>query len=224
MNENHLETLLTNRRSVRGFLNEPLPQETLLSIFEMARSAPSNCNIQPWKTYVATGPARENISAELYQAAATATPPHPDFTMIQSYEGDLRQRQVECAMALYNNLGIERSDKKSRNQAMLENFRFFGAPHVAFVTMPKELTTFNAMDVGIYLQTLLLSMTRHGVASCAQGALALYPDIVRETLNIPKNEGIMVGISFGIEDKKMPANNTKTSRLPLADQVTFINS
>lgn len=222
MDDSQFESILTGRRSVRGYLPDPIPADTMASIFDMARAAPSNCNIQPWKVYVASGDARNELATQLYGAASMDEPPAPDFDMLHSYEGELRQRQVECAVALYDNLGISRVDKVARKQAMLENFRFFGAPHAAFITMPKGLTVFNGMDVGIYLQTLLLCMSRHGVASCAQGALALYPNIVKSSLAIPSEEGLLVGISFGYEDTEVPANKTITSREPVTQLVKFI--
>ena len=43
------------RRSVRGYLDKEVPQDVLNRIFEIAQQSPSNCNVQPWKVYVASG-------------------------------------------------------------------------------------------------------------------------------------------------------------------------
>ena len=141
--------------------------------------------------------------------------------MLQGFDGIYRERQVKCASALYKNIGVERGDKKSRKAAMLKNFDFFDAPHAAFITMPKNFGVFNALDVGIYLDTLMLSMTEFGVSSCAQGALALYPDIVRNLLNIDRENAVLVGLSFGYEDPLHPANKTVTDRAQLEGTVSF---
>ena len=37
-----------SRRSVRGYLPDPVPAALLQQIFELAQWAPSNCNVQPW--------------------------------------------------------------------------------------------------------------------------------------------------------------------------------
>ena len=105
----------------------------------------------------------------------------------------------------------------------MRNFEFFQAPHAAFISMPKRFGVFNALDVGMYLQTLLLCMKSYGVASCAQGALALYPDAVREVTGIADDQGILVGVSFGYEDPDHVTSNTVTSRADLGDIVTFLN-
>ena len=52
--------------------------------------------------------------------------------------------------ALYGALGIAREDKRARQMAMLRNWQFFGAPHVAIFTMDKYLDIMGAVDMGIY--------------------------------------------------------------------------
>ena len=78
-----------------------------------------------------------------------------------------------------------------------------------------------AIDVGIYLQTLMLTMTAHGIACCPQGALRDHPDLVRAHFNAPEEIGILCGMSFGYEDDAVPANRTRTTRSPLTNNVTF---
>ena len=46
---------VTSRRSVRGFTDEPVPQEVLERVLSAAAWSPSGSNIQPWNTYVVTG-------------------------------------------------------------------------------------------------------------------------------------------------------------------------
>ncbi|MBM3243454.1 MAG: NAD(P)H nitroreductase [Candidatus Omnitrophica bacterium] len=41
--------LIKKRRSVRRYLNKPIPRKALLECIEAARLAPSACNTQPWK-------------------------------------------------------------------------------------------------------------------------------------------------------------------------------
>ena len=55
---------VSTRRSVRGFLDKEVPQEVLDRIFEIAQQAPSNCNVQPWKAYVASGELKESLKKQ----------------------------------------------------------------------------------------------------------------------------------------------------------------
>ncbi len=59
---------LLSRRAVRGFLPTPVPRATIDGILTLAARAPSGTNCQPWKVYVATGGARDRLSAALVAA------------------------------------------------------------------------------------------------------------------------------------------------------------
>jgi hypothetical protein len=120
-------------------------------------------------------------------------------------------------------MGVERNDKVGRAKAMLRNFELFDAPHVAFICIPPEFGKVNVLDIGIYLQTLMLAMHSHGVASCAQGALSLHPAPIKKLLGIDDDLGIIVGVSFGFEDTEVPANKTRTTREPIDKSVTFLS-
>jgi len=218
-----LNEMLATRHSVRGFKPEPVPQATLDAIFTTAQLAPSNCNTQPWKIHVASGETRQKLQQQLIALASANTPPSPDFFYFDKFTDVHRQRQIECAAALYGSMGIERGDKIGRQQAAMRNFEFFDAPHVAYICIPKEFCAVNVVDAGIYLQTLILAMHSHGVASCIQAVLTYYPQPAKELLGIDDASGVIVGLSFGYEDPDIPANNTRTERASLEQVVTFLS-
>ncbi|MFL0796434.1 MAG: nitroreductase family protein [Cellvibrionaceae bacterium] len=216
------DEILHKRRSVRGFLpGEEVPAEILRDVFLAAQRAPSNCNVQPWQVFVVSGHKRKKLAKALVAEARSKSPKNPDFGEMPSFTGEYRKRQVACAFALYDALDIERDDREERFENMLRNFEFFDAPHVAFICMPKEYETVNAIDVGAYLQTLMLAMADRGLACCAQLALSYYPDVVHQFLPIPQDMGVLVGLSFGYEDQEHPANDTRTSRASVEDAVRF---
>jgi nitroreductase len=146
----------------------------------------------------------------------------PDFEPnAGKFSGVYRQRQVDCAVELYNNMGIARDDKPGRMRAQLRNFELFDAPHVVFIGMEREFGPTVALDVGMYIQSLMLAMTAYGVGSCAQGSMRYFPNDVREIFGEPASTAILVGISFGYEDPDVAANRTRVGRAPLADSVAF---
>lgn len=217
-----LADALRSRRSVRGFLDKPVPEETLKAIFELAQLAPSNCNIQPWKVFVASGEVRDELRRRMVEKVTAGVPMEPDFEPnAGKFSGVYRQRQVDCAMELYNNMGIARDDKPGRMRAQLRNFELFDAPHVVFIGMEREFGPTVALDVGMYIQSLMLAMTAYGVGSCAQGSMRYFPNDVREIFGEPASTAILVGISFGYEDPDVAANRTRVGRAPLADSVAF---
>lgn len=216
-----LSHALTERRSVRGFLDKPVSQSELEAIFSLAQHAPSNCNIQPWQVWVASGETRNALRKRLVDKVSRGVPFAPDYESLPRFQGIYRDRQVDCAMALYGNMGIAREDREGRRRAELRNFELFDAPHVAFIGMERDFGVTVALDVGMYVQSLLLAMTAHGVGACAQGSMRYYPDDVRELLGIPDSIAIVLGISFGYENAEVAANRTRVGRVPLGDSVRF---
>lgn len=210
-----------DRHSVRGFLATPVPKATLEAIFELAQSAPSNCNTQPWHAYVASGEARDRLRQQFLERVQAQVPGNPDFSYVSRFDGKYRKRQVDCAVALYNEMGIARDDKAGRAHAVQRNFEFFDAPHIVFLGMDKNFGPTIALDVGIYAQTLMLVMEAYGVSSCAMGSMRAYPDLVRDEFGIDDNIGILLGICFGYKDSAVPANRTRTDREPLENSVLF---
>ena len=70
------------RRSVRGFLNKEVPQEVLNRIFEIAQKAPSNCNVQPWKVYVASGELKDKLKRKMVENVTSGVEANPDLSLI----------------------------------------------------------------------------------------------------------------------------------------------
>jgi hypothetical protein len=216
-----LSRALETRRSTRGFQSRPVPRETLDRIFGAAQRAPSWCNIQPWRAWVATGAARERLVGALTDAARSGKAPAPELGYPAEYPEPYGTHRRECGKALYEAMGIARDDKEARWGAWLRNFQAFDAPHVAIVGIDRRFGAYAAIDVGCWLQTVLLLMTEEGIASCPQASLGAYADIAREVLEIPEQIAIAFGISFGYEDPAVPANACRTTRSALAENVTF---
>lgn len=215
-----LSKVLHARHSVRGFLPAAVPQELLDEIFQLAQTAPSNCNTQPWFVHVASGTACQRLKSELAVAVARGDYAM-DFPYVAHYSGEYKLRQYDAANCLYMAMGIERSDKVARDAAFQRNFCFFGAPHVAFLFLPREFGIREAADLGMYAQNLMIAMTAAGLGSCAQTALSFNADLVRKVLGVPENMRLLFGISFGYEDKRVAANKARTSRASLQQTVTF---
>jgi len=222
MDKNKNMTLIDairQRRSVRGFKPDLVPQSDIDEILALAQLAPSNCNTQPWRVMLASGAQCNALRAQMHDAFMQAKPMNPDFSGLPNFEGLLRQRQVSCAQALYGAMGIERGDKVGRMQATARNYAFFDAPHILFVGMDKSFSPAIAVDVGMYAQTLMLLMTAYGLGSCAQASAAYYPNLVRDFFNEPDSTGILFGISFGYEDEQVAANKARTDRAPLDEVI-----
>jgi nitroreductase len=118
-------------------------------------------------------------------------------------------------------MGIGRGDKEGRMRAVLRNFEFFDAPHIAFLGMHPDFGTTVALDVGMFAQSLMLSMVAFGLHSCPMGTMRNYPDMVREAFEIEDGTQILFGISFGYEDTSVEANETRTTRDDISANIVF---
>ncbi len=216
-----LDEALKQRRSVRGFQTKEVPERIIREVFVLAQNAPSNCNIQPWLCHVVSGDSLRAVAEKMVAASIAGVQPDPDFTSDRKFTGVYRDRQVDAAVQLYGAMGIERTDRPRRDWAYRRNLEFFGAPHAVLVFMHSEFEEREAVDLGIYAQTLMLAMTSRGLASCAQGALSLYPTIIRRHLRLSDENRLIFGISFGYEDDSVPANKARVGRAALGDAVVF---
>ncbi len=215
------DTTIATRRSVRGYLPRALDPTLIRDVFSLASLAPSNCNVQPWHTHVVSGPRLRALGAAMTERAKSGKPAEPDEPMVGGYTDVWRARQIGSAKALYGAMGIARDDNQGRIDAFLRNLDAFGAPHAAFLYLPEPFGLREAADLGGYAQSLMLAMASRGIGSCAQGALSLYPEILRAHLGLEKGPKLIMGIAFGYEDPAHPANAARTDRAPLEDLVTF---
>jgi nitroreductase len=203
--------LLTERHSCRAFRPDPVPHEVITRIVETAQRVPSWCNAQPWQVSVTDPAASARLSAALLNAVQNDAP-KPDLEWPLRYTGIYQDRRRTCGFQLYEAVGIARDDREARTNQMLENYRFFGAPHVAIITSEAELGAYGAMDCGGFVAAFTLAAQALGLATIPQAAIAAYAPTVRAELNIPENRLILCGISLGHADPDHPANAFRTER------------
>jgi len=216
----YFDAVVQQRRSVRGFLPEPVAPELLQHLFTLANRAPSNCNTQPWMVHVVSGAKLEQLRALLPDNTQHGKMTL-DFPYEPRYHGVYQERQYDAANQMYGAVGLERKDKQQRHEVFMRNYAFFGAPHVAFLFLPDHFGLREAMDVGMYAQTLMLALTAHGLASCPQTALGYHADAVRQLLQIDASQKLLFGISFGYEDAGDAINTTRMGRAELAETTVF---
>lgn len=214
---------VANRVSTRAFQDKALSKAELKELFTQAQLAPSNCNVQPWQTYVVSGDKKDELKQALVAELMKGDLPKPDFNWKVKYSGIHRDRQFGSANALYSAMNITREDKAARGTAMLKNWEFFNAPHVVFFTMDKYLDIMGAVDVGIYSQTIALLLQEKGLSCCFQGALGQYPQPARELFGLSEEQGVLFGMSFGYPDEEADVNKARTDRAELSEAVTFIS-
>lgn len=222
MSNKGVTDVVTTRRAVRAFRDQPVAQELVRDVLETAGCAPSGSNIQPWNVFVLTGEALQealqSIEGRLY-AGEMETPEFPTYP--EPLGEPYRQRRASCGERMYNALGIPREDKSARIAQVMRNYQFFGAPVGIIITMDCSMGESQALDIGIFAQTLMLVASERGLDTCPQVSWTLWPRAVKAAMGIPASEKIMVGISLGYGEPDNPVNHLKHPRAALEDFVQF---
>lgn len=214
------DEVIRSRYSVRAFKPELVPQALLEQVFTLANATPSNCNSQPWLVHVASGDKLEILRQRIPEAMLSGQT-SMDFPFEGKYHDQYRSRQVAAAEAMFGVMGIAREDKAQRGEAFMRNFTFFDAPHVAFLFIDEQFGLREAVDIGMYAQSLMLALTAHGLGSCPQTSLGFHADIVREVLGIEAGHKLLFGLSFGYPDDNAAVNRCRTERASVTENVRF---
>lgn len=196
--------------------------ELLQQVFTTAQRTASWCNAQPWLVHLLQGEALRSFSDGLL-AHVRDNPgvdaQSPDLPLPTAYLGRHQERRRAAGYALYASLGIDRADHAARQEAMLRNYSFFGAPHVAVVTTDRSLGAYGAVDCGGYVANLMNAALDVGLASLAQGAIGVYAGKVRELLDLPEDRLVVCGVALGYSDDSHPVNGFRTDRAGLDETV-----
>jgi nitroreductase len=217
-----LSHLLGRRFSCRAFRPEPVPHETILRILALAQRTASWNNVQPWNVSVTEGKATERFRRELLAHIDRSPAPKPDIPFPREYREPYLARRRECGFALYEAVGVPRGDKAAYARQTRENFRLFGAPHVALISTDEALGTYGVLDCGAYVASFMLAAQALEVASIAQAALASYSRFMREFFGLPDEQLVVCGISFGYADARHRANGYRTTRVDPKETVRFV--
>ena len=207
---------IRNRKSTRAFLPKQVDKGIITNILECARWAPSGVNSQPWQVAVVTGETKGILGKALAQCRANDEPARQDYNYYPTKveEPYLTRRRV-CGKALYNALNIQRDDLEKRREQWMKNYHSFDAPVALYFFIDGFLETGSWIDCGMFIQNVMLAARGHGLETCAQAALAEYPDIVRNTLNIPDSKKLICGMALGYADYADASYRYRTEREPV---------
>jgi nitroreductase len=205
--------IIKSRQSVRAFLKKPVEQSLIHAILEAARFAPSGANTQPWQVVVVTQTYIQQIGDAIIAARNANVKENPDYHYYPNewYE-PYKSRRKACGLALYNSLNITMQDPEQRKLQWYRNYTFFGAPVGLLFFLDLKLEKGSWVDMGMFIQNVMLAAKSVGLDTCPQAALAEYPDIVRKIVEVPKEKALLCGMALGYADYQHPVNQYRTTR------------
>lgn len=217
-----LDDALRARKSVRAFTSQPVPRDMVEAILEDAARSPSGTNIQPWKVHVVMGSARARLEAEvLAYREANPEDDKAEFPHRGKRKEPYVTRMRTLGKAMYGLIGIPKGDAKAGWEQWGRNYKFFDAPVGIVFTIDKDLGPMSYLDLGIFIQSLMLSATTRGLSTCAQGAWNQFWTPTKRVLGVGDDEYIVCGISLGYEDMSAPVNTLVSEREPVVAFTTW---
>ena len=217
-----VDRAIESRRSVRGFLPRPVPQQTVEHLLRVASRAPSGSNTQPWRLHVLQGEPLSALTRELVARHDAGVPPAPEYRYYpKEWRSPYIERRRKAGWGLYELAGVQKGDRAGAHRQRARNFDFFGAPVGMIFTLDRTLGQGGWLDTGMFLQSLMIAARGHGLDTCPQAAIAGYPDVVRAQLKIADGELVLCGMALGWADPAEPANALQTEREDLSAFVTF---
>jgi nitroreductase len=221
-----VDAAMSSRRSVRAFLDTPVPRALIEELLQVAARAPSGTNTQPWKVYVLTGQARAALSARILQAFNDAEQRALHVEEYAYYPTEWRSpyvdRRRKVGWDLYSLLGIGKTDKQRMHEQHARNFRFFDAPVGLVFTIDRVMRQGSWLDYGMFLQNVMLAARARGLDTCPQAAFTQFHRLIAEQLHLPEEEMVVCGMSLGHADPQAVENSLVTEREPLEQFVRFV--
>jgi nitroreductase len=212
------------RRSIRGYLKDPVPPDVLREIVAVARWAPSGSNIQPWRVHVLTGAALTRLSDALVQEFLSGRPEKRDYKYYtEPIEEPYLARRRQCGWGLYTTLDIKRGDYEKSRAYRRRNYEFFGAPAGLVFSIDAKLERGSWLDYGMFVQTIMLAARAKGLHTCPEASISNYPDIVRAQLGIGTDLVVICGMALGYADPSDGINSYQPARIGLDDYATFLD-
>lgn len=216
---------VSTRISARAFLDTPVSKDIVHKILDHARLAPSGSNMQPWKIHAVSGPVREL----LIEKALSYASENPIGSVKQEYQSPpqnfinpYKARRFACGMALYSALNIDRKDKEARQNQLMQNFYFFGAPVGLIFSIHRSLMPGQLGDLGIMMGNVMLIAREYGLHSCSQGFWQDVQPAIRDVLDMPEDQYIYNGMALGYVDEQHPANKVEPGREAVEKFTEFV--
>ncbi|MGH3345116.1 MAG: nitroreductase [Carbonactinosporaceae bacterium] len=222
MDNLHLLSVLAARHCVRAFLDRPVPAETLTGVLRAAANAPSTRNIQPWQVEVLMGPPRDVLAKRLCEAFDARHPTKHDYVNRPAELDETAHRRAAAfGTGIYGVKGIARGDREARHLHIRDNFRFFDAPVEMIFHLPGNAVAGTFLEMGLFLQNVLVGLVASGLGSCPQYSVAGYSDIIRECLGLAPDRLIVCGLAVGYPDRSAPVNTFNPARATLREYVRW---
>ena len=220
--------VIRERRSIRRYLPERVPETALREILDEACWAPSWGNTQSSTIYALSAAALEHFKAALLDKAVSELPGEPDIEMPTTWPEPFGARMKSHLQAESAFIAAE---EKRRGVVppdppvpwLVASAGLFGAPHLLLVATGKDVSrTYACYDAGLLTENIVLAAQARGLGTCIAASAVRHPDLLRAIIPDSQDKIFIVGIALGYPDRDAAANQFPRHRVPLEERVRFI--
>ena len=219
---------LVERRAIRRYTSEPVPEDLIREILAEARWAPSATNTQTTSAYVLSGETLKNFKAELRAYAESEVPEGTELgprmplpPLFQARQDALFKTRMSFIAAEEARLGIQPPAKPVPPPIAMADI--FGAPVVIVLAIPNNIGfAYGCFDAGLFAQSLVLVAQARGLSTCITGSNVRYPDILRRLIPQTEDKLFVVAVALGHADMEAPVNRFPRNRIPVDEFATFL--
>jgi len=220
----YLKTANSTRDFVADFI---IPKKDLEQILETGRMTSSGGNIQPWNvTVVQSKQKLKNIGDTVGAVIKNKGNLNCDVQYYPTtWKKKYQQRRLQTGLSFYAVCGINRKDKEKRIQSWIDNFYFFNSQNVLFIHVDKIFTdssTGMLIDIGMFIENILLEAGNLGYSHCVQGAIGEYAGYIKPLINIPDDHSLLLSITLGKKKENSKKNSFKPERIKIEEFTQFI--
>ena len=204
---------IEGRRSTRAFLKRPVDHEKIETLIRFATQAPSAINLQPYELTVVSGEEKRRLSRLLVKRMKER-----NISCGPGAKRPLPEYFVERERGLLNSILPNLPDQTSFQDFINEgSCNFYGAPTAIIITIDQVFSSARLTDIGVLVGYLVLSAHAFGLGTCPIGLITAFDDDIKESLTIPDEKEVVIGVAVGYPDSASPINRSRSERVPLDD-------
>ena len=164
-------------------------QTCALPIFQ-GLHAPSWVNSQPYHAHIVTGETLQRIKDDYLEASRNGKESKPELppTPLEDWSPLAQQNMTHWREGVEHTLG----DMKAMEEAASH---LYNAPAIVYLTLPKNFSPWSLYDLGGFGMGMIIAATDQGIASLPAYRFVIYPDIIRQHVEIPVHRGVGITVA-----------------------------
>jgi nitroreductase len=215
---------ITARHCKRAYLDRPVSPALLREVLAVAGHAPSTRNAQPWQVVVVSGATRQRLADKLCAAFDADEPACPDYPNRRpSSDPRELERAERAGRGLFEVHGIARHDAQARRAHLRGNFQFHGAPVAMILHLPVDAVAGTFLEMGFFLQNIMIGLVACGLGSCPQYSVAGYPECIRSELGLGADRLVVCSLAVGYPDPEAAVNRFAPERAGVAEYTRWLD-